>query len=74
MLIGSRTVVGAAGAFALVGAGLWLSSVVWNKPQQQPHAAVEIQQVHERSWAVEVKDLGYQAPPADTTKTASVSR
>lgn len=73
MLIGSRTVVGAAGAFALVGAALWLSTFVLNKPA--PHtASVEIQQVHERSWAVEVKDMGFQPPATETTKTAAVTR
>jgi hypothetical protein len=73
MLIGSRTVVGAAGAFALVGAALWLSTFVLNKPPVHS-ASVEVQQVHERSWAVEVKDLGYQTPPADATKTAAITR
>lgn len=73
MLIGSRTVVGAAGAFALVGGALWLSTFVLSKPQSHT-ASVEIQQVHERSWAVEVKELGTQPAAIDVTKTAAVTR
>jgi hypothetical protein len=73
MLIGSRTVVGAAGAFALVGAALWLSTLVLPKPPSHI-ASVEVQQVHERSWAVEVKELGTQPAATDATKTAAITR
>ncbi|HEY4368669.1 MAG TPA: hypothetical protein VGN07_15650 [Steroidobacteraceae bacterium] len=73
MLIGSRTVVGAAGAFALVGAALWLSTFVLSRPESNT-ASVEVQQVHERAWAVEVKEMSYQPPAAEVTKTAAVTR
>lgn len=56
MVIESRTMVGVAGACAIVGAGLWLSLSLATPPQ---HAGtVEVQQIEERSWAVEIKDLG----------------
>ena len=64
MVIESRTVIGAGGALVIVGAVLWFSVALSTRPAQ--HAGtVEVQQVHERSWAVEVKDLG--ATPAATT-------
>jgi len=64
MVIESRTVIGAGGALVIVGAVLWFSVSLSTRPAQ--HAGtVEVQQVHERSWAVEVKDLG--ASPAATT-------
>ena len=72
MVIQSRTVVGAAAALALVGAALWGSAMLTTPPEQS--GSVEVQQVQERSWAVEVKDLGEQPAPADTTKTAAVTR
>jgi len=68
MVIESRTMIGAAGALAIVGAGLWLTLSMTNPPPA-PHAGtVEVQQVHERSWAVEIKDLG------DDTVTTVASR
>lgn len=70
MVIQSRTIVGAAAALALVGAALWGSSLLMTPPSHS--ARVEIQQVQERSWAVEVKDLSFD-PPADS-KTAAVTR
>lgn len=57
MVIESRTIVGAAGAFALVGAVLWGGAVMLQPPAKEP-GTVEIQQIDERAWAVEVKDLG----------------
>ena len=55
MVIEARTIVGAAGAFAVAGLALWLLS----PPASQDKAGtVEVVQVQERSWAVEVKDLG----------------
>ena len=56
MVIEARTIVGAAGAFAVAGLALWLLS-----PSADQHAktgSVEVKQVQERSWTVEVKDLG----------------
>lgn len=72
MLIESRTIVGAAAAFAIVGAALWGSTLMMTPPSNSGH--VEVQQVQERSWAVEVKDLSFQQPAAEATKTAAVTR
>lgn len=71
MVIQSRTIVGAAGALALVGAALWGSAML-STPHEQD-GSVEVQQVSEPAWAVEVKDLGEQ-PASDATKTAAVAR
>ena len=70
MVIKSQHVVGVAGAFALVGAALWASAVLFAPPKEVP--TVEIKQIQERSWAVEVTDLGAtDAVPAEK-RTASV--
>lgn len=56
MVIEARTIVGAAGACAVAGLALWLLS----PPAEQPgkNGSVEVVQMQERSWTVEVKDLG----------------
>jgi hypothetical protein len=72
MVIQSRTIVGAAGALAIVGAALWGSSMLSSPASQSGH--VEVQQVIERSWAVEVKDLGAEPASPDATKTAAVTQ
>jgi hypothetical protein len=66
MVIKSQQIVGIAGAFALVGGALWASSALFAPPKDVP--SVEISQVQERSWAVEIKDLGpiEQAPEKRT--------
>ena len=56
MVIEARTIVGAAGAFAVAGLALWLLSP--SGDQQAKNGSVEVTQVQERSWTVEVKDLG----------------
>jgi hypothetical protein len=68
MVIEARTIVGAAGAFAVAGLALWLLS----PPAEQPvkHGSVEVTQVEERSWTVEVKDLG-ATDAKDTARTAA---
>ena len=68
MVIEARTIVGAVGAFAVAGLALWLLS----PPAEQPskHGTVEVTQVEERSWTVEVKDLG-AADTKDTARTAA---
>jgi hypothetical protein len=66
MVIESRTIVGGAAALAIVGAGLWISASVLS-PSQDTRGHVEVQQIHERSWAVEVKELG----SSDIQKTAA---
>lgn len=71
MVIQSRSIVGAAGALAIVGAAIWGSATLSNPPAQT--GKVEVKQVLERSWAVEVKDLGAQPAP-EATKTAAVTR
>jgi hypothetical protein len=69
MVIKSQHVVGVAGAFALVGAALWASAALFSPPKDVP--TVEIKQIQERSWAVEVTDLGAaDAVPAEK-RTAS---
>jgi hypothetical protein len=70
MVIESRTIVGAAGAFALVGAVLWGSSALLPEPRAV-QATVEVQQIHDRAWAVEVKDLGSLDKPAEVARTAA---
>ena len=64
MVIEARTIIGAAGAFAVAGLALWVLSP--SADQQAKHGSVEVTQVQERSWTVEVKDLG----AADTTDSA----
>ena len=69
MVIKSQHVVGVAGAFALVGAALWGSSLLFSPPKNVP--SVEVTQIPVRSWAVEVTDLGAaDAVPAEK-RTAS---
>ncbi|MET0535551.1 MAG: hypothetical protein ABW171_15150 [Steroidobacter sp.] len=69
MVIKSEHVVGVAGAFALVGAALWASAVLFSPPKEV--GRVEITQMPERSWAVEITDLGAaDAAPAEK-RTAS---
>lgn len=71
MVIKSQQIIGIAGAFALVGAALWASSMLFDPPDNVP--SVEINQLQERSWAVEITDLG-PAEPAPEKRTASASR
>lgn len=72
MVIESRTIVGAAVAFALVGAALWASALLFEAPQNEASTgSVEIVQIPERSWAVEVKDLGTMDAAAEETRTAA---
>jgi hypothetical protein len=61
MVIKSQHVVGIAAAFALVGGALWASAALFGPPEHVP--SVEITQVEERSWAVEVTDLGATDAP-----------
>ena len=72
MLIESRTIVGASAALAIVGAALWASSLMMAPPSQPGH--VEVTQIEEKSWSVEVKDMSFQAAPSDQQKTAAVGR
>lgn len=60
MVIKSQQIVGIACAFALVGAAIWGSSALLNPPKEVP--SVEISQLQERSWAVEITDLGPVEP------------
>ena len=72
MLIESRTIVGASAALAIVGAALWGSTLMMAPPSQPGH--VEIRQVEEKSWSVEVKDMSFPTAPAEKQKTAAVTR
>jgi hypothetical protein len=69
MVIKSQQIVGIAGAFALVGAALWGSSALFSPPAEVP--TVEIRQVPERSWAVEITDLGPVEPTPDKRTAAN---
>ena len=71
MVIKSQQIVGIAGAFALVGAALWASAALFGPPKDVP--TVEISQVQERSWAVEITDLG-PVEPTPEKRTASTTR
>lgn len=71
MVIEPRTIVGAAGAFALVGAALWGSAMLIETPAKSETGSVEVRQIEERAWAVEVKDLGALDKPAEATRTAA---
>jgi hypothetical protein len=66
MLIESRTIVGAAAALALVGGLAWGSMFMFSPPAHS--GSVEIKQVEEPSWSVEVKEM---EPSQDGTKTAA---
>jgi CheY-specific phosphatase CheX len=67
MVIESRTIVGGAAAFALVGAIMWLSSSLFTPSAHQ--GSVEVTQLDERAWAVEIKELGNDT--AAETRTAA---
>ena len=68
MVIEARTIIGAAGAFAVAGLALWVLTP--SADQQAKQGSVEVTQVQERSWTVEVKDLG-AADTKDTARTAA---
>lgn len=72
MLIESRTIVGASAALAIVGAMLWGATMLAPAPTSK-HGKVEVSQVEDRSWSVEVKDVGFQ-PAAEPQKTAAITR
>ncbi len=65
MVIESRTIVGGAAALAIVGAGLWISATLWDGTDAGVH--VDVQQINEPSWAVEVRELD----AAEVQKTAA---
>ena len=68
MVIESRTIVGACAALAIVGGVLAGSVALMPSSTTDKRGQVEIQQVEERSWAVEVKDL------SEVQKTAALTR
>jgi hypothetical protein len=69
MVIKSQHVVGVAGAFALVGAAVWASTAMFYPSKD---ATVEVKQLSERSWAVEITDLGAaDAVPAEKRTAAN---
>lgn len=70
MTIESRTIVGAASAFAVVGAAVWMTLAA-TTPSTHHVGSVQIQQIEERSWTVEVKDLDASKPVSGIVKTAS---
>jgi|HigsolmetaAR201D_1030396.scaffolds.fasta_scaffold52411_2 hypothetical protein len=57
MVIESRTIVGAVAALAIVGGGFWLSSALL-KSKNDDRGMVEVRQLSEPAWTVEVKELG----------------
>ncbi len=70
MAIESRTIVGVATAVAVIGGAVWAAANLFDTPSR--NGTVEITQVAERSWVVEVKDLG-AADAGDAAKTAAVA-
>lgn len=66
MVIQSRTIVGAAAALAIVGAGLWASTMMLSSTTED-RGTVEVQQIDEPAWRVEVKELG----TSEVQKTAA---
>jgi hypothetical protein len=68
MFIESRSIVGAAAALAVVGGMLAGSAALMSTSTSNP-GQVEIKQVEEKSWAVEVKDVS-----AEVQKTAALAR
>jgi hypothetical protein len=58
MVIQARTIVGAAAAFALVGAALWGSTALVSTPAKAQAGHVEISAVDEKAWTVEVTPVG----------------
>ena len=68
MLIESRTIVGACAALAIVG-GMLAGSIALMPSSSEKRGQVEIKQVEEKSWAVEVKDVS-----ADVQQTAALTR
>jgi hypothetical protein len=74
MVIESRNVVGAAAALAIVGAALWGSASLMAPSTADKHSQVEIKQLDERAWSVEVKDVAFQPAQSQTQKTAAVTR
>jgi hypothetical protein len=67
MLVESRTLVGAAGALAIVGAAFWFSLAATTPTRHS--GTVNIQQIEEPSWAVEVKDMSSNS--SEMIKTAA---
>ena len=68
MLIESRTIVGAAAALALVGGLAWGSMFMFSPPAHSG-GSVEVTQVEEPSWSVEIKEMDQ---PAEKAATAAV--
>lgn len=70
MTIESRTIVGGAAAFALVGAVLWGSTMLLTSQPatQASRGTVEVSSVDEKAWMVEVQDVG---PVAKENRTAA---
>ena len=71
MTIESRTIVGGAAAFALVGAVLWGSTMLMTSPppaERISQGTVEISSVGDKAWMVEVQDAG---PVSQQNRTAA---
>lgn len=71
MTIESRTIVGGAAAFALVGAVMWGSAMLLTSPpaaEQISRGTVEITPADEKAWMVDVQDVG---PVTQKNRTAA---
>jgi hypothetical protein len=70
MTIESRTIVGGAAAFALVGAVMWGSAMLLTSPpaEQISRGTVEIAPTDEKAWMVDVQDVG---PVSQQNRTAA---
>lgn len=68
MVVESRTIVGAAAAFVMVGVAIWLSL---NAAPEHQAVSVQIQQIAEPSWSVQVQNLDAAIPANGVVKTAA---
>jgi len=68
MVIQARTIVGAAAAFALVGAALWGSTALVSPPAKAHAGHVEISALDNKAWSVEVTPL---SDDSSATRTAA---
>jgi hypothetical protein len=70
MVIESKSIVGGAAAFALVGAVLWGSTLLLTPPQKEiSSGTVEISSLDDKAWMVDVQDVG--PSPMEQSKTAA---
>jgi hypothetical protein len=67
MVIQARTIVGAAAAFALVGAAVWGTTSMVSAPTKAHSGHVEVTAMDEKAWSVEVTPVD----DSNVTRTAA---